>query len=279
MDPEAPATPVCYRHPDRPTRISCSDCGKPICPDCTIDAAVGQKCPECAKTDGRARTINVRQTWRPGFGTAPVTMTLLALNVGIYLAGVLSPEFDRWLIENMALINVEVANGEWWRVFTAAFLHAGLFHLAINMYILWLFGTSLERSAGHAPFLALYLASAAAGGAMSALTGPQFSVSVGASGAIFGLFGAWFSASYRSRHTPAGQAMFRQFLILLLLNAAIPLAVPNIDWRAHLGGFIAGVVIHQLWTRLVPGRPDAVAARTAIASGVGLISLSLAMLL
>jgi membrane associated rhomboid family serine protease len=205
-------------------------------------------------------------------------MTLLALNVGIYLAGVLSPEFDRWLVENMALINVAVADGEWWRVFTAAFLHAGLFHLAINMYILYLFGTSLERSAGHAPFLALYLAAAAAGGAMSALTGPQFSVSVGASGAIFGLFGAWFSASYRSRHTPAGQAMFRQFLILLLLNAAIPLAVPNIDWRAHLGGFIAGVVIHQLWTRLVPGRPDAVAARTAIAAGVGLISLALVML-
>jgi membrane associated rhomboid family serine protease len=72
--------------------------------------------------------------------------------------------------------------------------------------------------------------------------------------------------------------MFRQFLILLLLNAAIPLAVPNIDWRAHLGGFIAGVVIHQLWTRLVPGRPDAVAARTAIAAGVGLISLALVML-
>ncbi len=279
MDQQAQALPACYRHPDRPTRVSCSECGKPICPDCTVDAAVGQKCPECAAPVGRAQTVEVRQTWRVNFGTAPVTLAIIVANVALFLLARASLEADRWLVNNLAQVKPLVADGDWYRVVTASFLHASVFHLGINMYILYLLGPRLERQVGSLAFTALYFASAAAGGAMSQLTGDAFTasgfavVSLGASGAIFGLFGAWFSASYRHRHTPAGRMMFNQLAVLLVINALFPLIVPNIDWRAHLGGFIAGVAIHQLWTRLIPGRQDAGLQRAGLAGVVGLLSI------
>jgi len=277
VESEAPTTPVCYRHSDRPTRISCSSCGKPICPDCTVDAAVGQKCPNCSAPEGRHRTVQVRNTWGVNFGVTPITLTLIIINVAIFVIGSISPEADNWLIENWALVKQFTAQGEWWRILTAAFLHGGVFHLFINMYVLYLLGANLERGAGSGPFLTLYLAAAAAGGAVSQLTDPsaggvRLVISVGASGAIFGLFGAWLSASYRQRHTPAGRAMFNQFSILLLINAAIPFLVPRIDWRAHLGGFVAGVVIHQLWTRLREDSTRNAPRRIVIAALVGLVS-------
>jgi len=284
VESEAPATPVCYRHSDRPTRISCSECGKPICPDCTVDAAVGQKCRECAAPQGRHRSVQVRNTWGVNFGSTPVTLTLIIINVAIFVIGSVSLAADAWFIENWALIKQFTADGEWWRILSAAFLHGGLFHLVMNMYVLYLLGANLERGAGSAPYLALYLAAAAAGGAVSQLTDPNVGgrvlvISVGASGAIFGLFGAWLSASYQQRHTPAGRAMLNQFFVLLVINAAIPFLIPQIDWRAHLGGFAAGVVIHQLWARL-EGRPAETAARrVAIAAFIGLLSVLSVMVL
>jgi membrane associated rhomboid family serine protease len=243
------------------------------------DAAVGQKCPECSAPQHRTQVVAVRETWGVRFATSPVTLTLIVVNVVIYLVGRSSPDANLWLRENWALIKA-LAPNEWWRPLTAAFLHGSLFHLGINMYILYMLGPQLEKQTGKRTFAALYFASAAAGGALSVLTGPAISngflvVSIGASGAIFGLMGAWFSASYRHRHTPAGSAMFNQMLIWLAISAAFPFLVDNIDWRAHVGGLIAGISIHQLWTRFVPDRPVARVARTLIAVAVGVLALAL----
>ena len=272
------APPACYRHSDRPTRIACSDCGRPICPDCTLDAAVGQKCPECASPGNRTRVITARDTWRVGLSTAPVTITIIALNVIIYLVGQGSAESNRWFIENLALVKL-IAPDEWWRTITAAFLHGSLLHLGVNMYILYLLGPQMERQTGPVTFGALYMAAAATGGAVSVLTGPSLSggsivVSIGASGAIFGLMGAWFSASYRHRHTPAGAAMFNQMLLWLGISAVFPFIVGNIDWRAHVGGLAAGIAIHQLWNRIDPQRANGRALRTLIAAAVAVLSLA-----
>lgn len=219
----------------------------------------------------------VRESWRGGLAASPVTYGLIAINLLIFIVG-RSPDVNAELIRNFAQVKVLVADGEWWRIFSAAFLHASFFHVGINMYVLYILGPRLERQVGSAPFALLYLAAAAAGGAVSQLTGPAIDggfpvVSVGASGAIFGLFGIWFSASYRTRYTPAGRAMFNQMLILLAINAALPLFVRNIDWRAHLGGFIAGVVIHQLWLRIGDGETPPTPARLAVAAAVAAASV------
>jgi membrane associated rhomboid family serine protease len=253
-------TPVCYRHPDRATRLSCSECGRPICVDCSYDAAVGQKCPECAKPEGRHQVVHAGRQIRRGtsFATSPVTMTLIAINAIVFAAGFLSPTLEVDLIREFAQYNVLIENGEWWRAITATFLHGGLWHIGFNMYALYLLGGRMEPSVGSLPFASMYAASALAGGIawllMASDTQDVIPV-VGASGAIFGLFGAWLFNAYQQRHTPAGRAMLNQFAFLIIINMALPLVYPGIAWQAHLGGVIAGAVIAAAWSRMrTPGR-------------------------
>jgi len=262
-------TPVCYRHPDRETGLSCTECGKPICTDCSHDAAVGQKCAECAKPIGRNRVITAR-TMRQN---TPVVTVILAATVLAYFAQSSVAGFERDFIQS----NADIRAGELWRLLSAAFLHGGLMHIAFNMYALWIFGPTLERQLGSAPFGALYGASALAGGTAYLLFGEPNGFALGASGAIFGLFGAWFAASYRSRHTPAGNAQFRQLLGLLALNLLLPFMIPNIAWQAHVGGLIAGGAIMLAWLR-VPAGPRRESYRTTIAVGVALVAVGLALL-
>lgn len=276
MMDERTSTEVCYRHRDRPTGLHCSRCGKPICSECSNDASVGQLCPDCAAPEGRHRVVQARSFWaRPSFQTAPVSFSILGVTVAVFVLGALSPELDRWLFETFALIGPAVAAGEWWRIFTVALLHGGIMHLAFNMYALYLFGPRLEQQVGSPSFLALYLASAAAGSAVSYLFGPPNLLAVGASGAIFGLFGAWLFAFWKLRGTNRGaNAMFNQLLVLLVINLVLPLLPGlNIDWRAHLGGLAAGILIAFLWSVLAAGRDNAVAIRTAIASMVAVVSV------
>jgi membrane associated rhomboid family serine protease len=218
---------------------------------------------------------------RPSFQTAPVTMTIIAACVAIFAAGFVSPELENELFDRFALVNVDVAAGEWWRVLTATFLHGGLWHIFFNMYALYVFGPRLELQVGSMPFALLYFASAAGGGAASYLFGPsQVEVmtqvgpvlvkytSVGASGAIFGLFGAWMYVAFKLRSSPAGRAMFNQLGALLLINLALPLFIPNIDWRAHVGGLLAGIAIAALWGQFAVGRRNVMQIRTMIAGAV-----------
>ncbi|MFQ5947384.1 MAG: rhomboid family intramembrane serine protease [Acidimicrobiia bacterium] len=264
---------TCYRHPNRSTRLACSNCGRPICAECSHDAAVGQKCPECAAPQGRARVIQARQVRRLDRRGTPVTMALLAVNIGVFILGRLDPELGgRFFVEG-SMFNPAVAEGEWYRLFTSAFLHANFAHVLFNMYALYLFGPALERRAGSVPFAALYLASALAGSAVYFARGSAVPA-VGASGAIFGLFGALLATLYKQRHTAAGRALFNQLAILLLINLSLPFVIRNIAWEAHLGGLVAGIVIAAAWERVAVGGPDVARIRTAIPASVAIVAFA-----
>lgn len=268
--------PVCYRHPDRQTYLSCSDCGRHICPDCSHDAPVGQKCPECVRAAGGQRVVNARSiNARPSFRSSPVVFSLIAINVVIYLIGLTSAETEARLVFDYAARGELIEAGEWWRGLTAAFLHGGTMHILFNMYFLYIFGPRLERQVGSVAFSGIYLASAAGGSLATYLFGPPDTWSIGASGALFGLFGAWLYAAYRQRGSAAGSAMFNQLGAILLINMALPLFIPNIDWRAHLGGLATGIVVAFLWEQLAARRNNSRQMRAVIAFAVLLGILAL----
>ena len=286
MSTEAPT--VCYRHPDRPTRLACSECGKPICVDCSHDAAVGQKCPECAKPLGRARVIDARRTVTSSSATKLV-LGLIVVNVAIFLVGMTSRTIENELFLRGAQFNETVrvsaseiipgiAGGEWWRAVTAMFLHGSITHVLFNMWALWVFGPVLERRFGTPAFAALFLASGLAGSATYYLLG-DYTPAVGASGAIFGLFGALLASAYRQRHTAAGRAVFSQLGVLLAINLALPLLVPNIAWQAHVGGLVAGAAIAFAWDNLPLTGTGAARSRVGIASAVAAVALAVVMFL
>lgn len=272
----APTTPTCYRHSDRTTRLSCSECGRPICAECSRDAAVGQKCPECARPAGRAAVIDARRAVTvPMWRTSPLTFGLIVVNVAIFLIGSLNDEVGRTLIREGAQVGTLVDDGEWYRALTAMFLHTDHWHVLFNMFALYLFGRVIEHRFGPASFSALYLASGLAGGAAFHLLGDPLIRVVGASGAVSGLFGALLAAFYRQRHTPAGRAVFSQLMILLGINMLLPLVVPRIAWEAHLGGLLAGLAVAAAWDRLPLRGPGAARSRTLAALLVALLGLSI----
>ena len=277
MDQQPPAAPsVCYRHPDRPTRLACSECGRPICPECSRDAVVGQKCPECTAPARLTRVIPARTIRHVGLRDTPVTWALITINVALFIAGEIFPSFGNELFTRAAQHPTLVDRGEWWRLLSACFLHGSILHVVFNMYALWLFGPLLERRFGSWSFVSLYLAGGVAGGMLFQLAGSD-AWAVGASGAIFALLGALLIASYRQRHTPAGGAVFGQLLVLLVINLALPLFVPNIAWQAHVGGLVAGALIGAVWDRL-PRTKGSTWKRVAIAAGVGVACLAVVIL-
>ena len=277
---DSPASLVCYRHPDRPTRLACSECGKYICVDCSHDSVVGQRCPDCARPKGRATIIDGRTALRRTVrSSAPVTFALIAVNVGIFLLGELSPDLGSRLFRNGAQWQPAIdILGEWYRAFTAMFLHGGITHVLFNMYALFIFGPVLERRFGSVSFAALYVASGLGGSALYHLIGGT-NPAVGASGAIFGLFGAMLAASYRQRHTPAGQAVFRQLGLLLVINMALPFIVPNIAWEAHVGGLAVGAGIAFIWDNLPLADRASTLKRTVIALGFAMAAILLVIFL
>lgn len=200
------------------------------------DAAVGFQCPECI-AEGRA---TVRSPLTPMGGQpvrkATVTQVLIGINLVVFvleLVAGLDVVISQW---GMAPGAVSVG-GEWWRLLTAAFLHGGFLHIAFNMYVLWIIGPQLESLFGHARYLVLYLLAALGGSVASYTFGPVNSVSVGASGAIFGLMAALIVAGRSMR------ADVTQIVILLAINVVIGFLAPGIDWRAHLGGAVVGAVV------------------------------------
>ncbi|MGA7097478.1 MAG: rhomboid family intramembrane serine protease, partial [Acidimicrobiia bacterium] len=237
QDPTTAAS-VCYRHPDRQTLLSCSRCGRPICADCSTDAAVGQRCPECLKEEGVQKVIPTgprRSTVSSLASTgAPATITIIGICVLFYVLGLLG--LDQELVQRFAQINLAVAAGEWWRIFTVVLLHGSFTHILFNMWALWVLGPQIERGVGTGPFLSLFVAAAGVGGAFAFYMGELGDVGVGASGAIFGLFGIWLSWALHRRGTMQGRAILGQLLFLLLINAALPFLFRSISWQAHLGG-------------------------------------------
>lgn len=267
-----PATDAtCYRHPDRPTGLACTECNRPICPACSIDAAVGQRCPECVRQAGPQKVITARQlTGRPSFGSAPVTFTIIAVAVGVQLLAFVAPQLWDDLFVAAAMWPPGVAEGEWWRMITVVLLHAGLLHVGFNMLITYQLGPQLERQLGSVSFLSLFLASAASGSMFAYFIGPD-AAGVGASGAVFGLVGAWLAPAVRRRTTAWGRQLLNQLGGLVIINAAIPFIVPRVSWQAHLGGLVAGFAIGWVWTsKQLTGNA---AARVAVGAVVLLASI------
>lgn len=182
---------------------------------------------------------------------APVTTGIVAVTVAIHLLSWLWPALWNQLFERFALANWLVADGEWWRMLTVTLLHArGVMHVAFNMLALCNLGPQVEQGLGPLRFGLLWAACAVAGSAFSFLLGDPNMVAVGASGAVFGLFGVWLAAAVRQRTTPWGRHLMSQLVFWLLVNAALPLIVPNLAWEAHLGGLLAGYGLGSLWQPL-----------------------------
>lgn len=253
--------------------MSCSDCGNPICVDCSIDSPVGQKCPDCAEQRGTAKVITGRQLRARSTTLPPVTMFLMAGSIVVYVLGALSPELNAEIFDNFALWPRRVEQGDWWLLITTAFLHSGLFHILFNMWALYVLGPGIERQVGSVPFAGLYLASALLGSVFFVATnsGPA----VGASGAVFGLFGTWLAGAWKHRHTAAGRANLQSIGIILGLNVFIAFSEPRIAWEAHLGGLVAGIFITVVWQRA--GKSET--KRSVIAFAAALVALVLGMLL
>jgi membrane associated rhomboid family serine protease len=263
--------PTCYRHPDRETGLSCSECGRPICTECMTMAPVGIRCPDHAgKTRARITPRPIaRAQRRMGSPVAPVTRALIAVNVAIYLigtvqgAGLNSP--GGRIYSALWLDAYDVHNGGWWRLITAAFLHANLIHLGFNMFALWVIGGPVEQYLGSARYLGLYFVSGLAGSAGALLQTPA--VTVGASGAIFGILGALLIIEWQATGRLAGQAM-----TLIVINLAFSFTFSGISWGGHVGGLIGGILATLAFARW--GRGHAAYGRIGLGAALGLIVIA-----
>lgn len=266
-----PARPAlaCYRHPERPTQISCVRCERPICPDCMLPASVGFQCPSCVAA-GQASIRRPRRTTAARVTVAklgPVTAGLIATNVLAFLAtvatagGQIMANYRSPLFAEFATAPLLVADGQWWRMLTGAFLHYGLTHLAVNMFSLYILGRDLEQYLGSVRYAAIYFLSAIGGSVAVLFFGVPFGLVAGASGAIFGLLGATAVALYQRK------ANLRSLVAILAINVVISF-LPGISLAAHAGGFLIGVAAGAI---VIYGR------RRSQAILLGLISLGVAL--
>jgi membrane associated rhomboid family serine protease len=222
--------PTCYRHPRRETGVSCSNCGNPICPDCMTPTAVGMRCPDCASRRTPVRTLR-------SMAVEPVaTYVLIAINVLVYLGSRTSARayFD------LSLTSQGVAGGDWWKLVTNGFMHDpnNIFHLLLNMYALFWLGRMIEPALGHARFVGVYFTALLCGSLGVLLLEPD-ARAVGASGAIFGLFGAALVMA-RNRNISLMQTGLLPVLGLNLIITFLPGS--HIAYGAHLGGLLGGLV-------------------------------------
>lgn len=248
----AETIPHCYRHPDRETYISCQRCGRPICPDCMRQASVGFQCPECVK-EGAAQSRAVRTTFggRLTDGSNTVTVGLIAANALVFVASLATGGLDGKLVQTLILIPQQVftrsngrivpidgvADGSYWQLLTSMFLHTEPLHIILNMVGLWIFGSFLENALGRWRFLALYLLAGLSGSVVVYWLSDPHSSSLGASGAVFGLFGAALVILLKQRRDVT------QLLVLLGLNLVFSFTAANVSWQAHLGGLAAGLLM------------------------------------
>jgi membrane associated rhomboid family serine protease len=241
--------PTCYRHPNRETWVSCVRCGRHACPDCLRQAAVGQQCVECVREASQG-TPKARTAFggRP-VATAAVTWTLVGINVLIFLIEVAKPDLlYAWgMLGTRALapdgIQSGVAGGQWYRLITSAFIAPGtsfsglgFLDILFNMWALVVVGPSLEQMLGRVRFIAVYLLSAVGGSVLFYYMEPS-GLAAGASGAIFGLFGAWFVVARKLRLDVRG------IVTIIAINLVFSLVYRStIAWQDHVGGLIVGAL-------------------------------------
>jgi membrane associated rhomboid family serine protease len=257
-------TQTCYRHADRETRVSCSSCGRPICPDCMTPTPVGMRCPECSKQRTEVKTMASLRA------DPTLTYVIIAINVVAFLAqmstGTAMQAGGRVFAEG-ALFGPLVADGQWYRLISGGFLHGGLLHIAFNMYFLFTLGQMMEPAMGKLRFGALY-ATSLLGGSLGVMLLSPNSVTVGASGAVFGLLGAAVVVE-RSQ----GIGLMQSGLgITMLLNLGITFLVPNISIGGHLGGLAVGALCGYVMLVWAPAqrspRAKEIALGVVVALGV-----------
>ncbi|MFI1394452.1 rhomboid family intramembrane serine protease [Streptomyces sp. NPDC020681] len=248
---DAHSLPSCYNHAGRETGIRCARCERPICTDCMIDASVGFQCPECVRKGsgtGHAPAANQPRTVAGGTIEADpffVTKILVAINVAVYV--VVLALGDRFLAETeliglarspqLGFDVIGVADGEWYRLITATFLHEEVQHILFNLISLWVLGRMVEPALGRSRFLAVYLIAGLGGSALAYLLAAPNQPSLGASGAIFGLMGAFAVLARRANLD------MRPVIALLALSLFFTFTWANISWEGHIGGLVAGGLV------------------------------------
>jgi membrane associated rhomboid family serine protease len=272
LPPEPPQAteqvPVCPRHPDRVAYVRCQRCERPVCPECQRPAAVGVQCVDCVRQQGKgtraARTVfgGIASQGRP-----VVTLTIVGLCVALFL---LQYGTSDEVTARLAFYP-PLAVAEPYRFLTAAFLHSTgfLLHIAFNLYALWMVGPYLEGLLGRLQFAALYLLSAVGGSVGYYLLVSPYgdnwgTPTVGASGAVFGLFGALFVVNRRLGRQVGG------IVAVVAINAVLGFVASGIAWQAHLGGLVTGTVVAALLVYL-PRRAD---VRWASLAGVALVLIA-----
>jgi membrane associated rhomboid family serine protease len=265
-DPQA--VPTCYRHRDRETLVSCSNCERPICTSCMVQTAVGVKCPECAGRPVGAARLRPHAISR---GTHYVTTALIAVNALLFVLEIVTDRgtVGRGLGGNISshgwLLAAPVADGDWWRIVTSAFLHAGLAHLAFNMLALWYLGTAFEEFVGPLRFGLIYFCAVVWGSAGALLFSPN-SPTVGASGGVFGLMAAILVLERQRGVTIVSGAG-----VWLGINLVITFTLPGISIGGHLGGIVGGALAALAVSNF--GRGHMAARRMEPAALVGVLAV------
>ncbi|SCE82658.1 rhomboid family intramembrane serine protease [Micromonospora chokoriensis] len=302
MSESPPTTPVCYRHPGRETYVRCTRCDRPICPECMREASVGHQCPECVN-EGRRSVRPARTAF--GGGAAGrhgyVTKALIAVNVLLMLLSIASDRggdaavggsgFGGLMGGSTPLTNWGsvlglavfpdgtlggIADGQWYRLITAMFLHYGVIHLLLNMWALWVLGRSLEANLGPLRFGALYLIGGLGGNVAAYLFSAQNSATAGASTAVFGLFAALIIIERKMGRD------ISQVIPILVINLVFTLTVPGISIPGHLGGLVVGALMALVLAYAPRGRRtlvQVVGAAVILLVLVGLVLVRTAYLL
>lgn len=259
----------CYRHPDRQSFVLCQRCLRTICGECQTPLPVGVICPEClrdAQQQQKSATVTRMPRRRAGVDTRPVvTYTLVIITSVFYLIGLIPGVGET--VQGLLAFNGVFAYTQPWRLFTVTLVHAGIWHIALNMLALWALGRSLEPLLGRWRFLSLYLLSALGGSVLVALLAPGTWV-VGASGAVWGLLGAMFVIG---RHLGANVTAIAVIMGINLVLTFLPGS--GISWQAHIGGGLVGALIGLIFARTRAIRLQRRQIWLLVAVGVGLLAL------
>jgi membrane associated rhomboid family serine protease len=250
--------PTCYRHPNRETGVSCSNCGNPICPDCMTPTPVGMRCPNCARQRTPTRSLQ-------SMAVDPIaTYVLIAINVAIFFAIRGSLQTGVQLV----LDGPDVADGDLWRLLTSGFVHVEYWHIGLNMLSLFWLGRMMEPALGHVRFVAIYLASLLCGSLGVLLLEPD-ATAYGASGAIFGLLGGVIVMA-RNRNIDLVQS---GLVPLLAINLILTFTVPGIAIGAHLGGLVGGLVVTYVAEELARRRRGSLVPAVVFCAVVGVAAV------
>jgi membrane associated rhomboid family serine protease len=268
---------TCYRHPSRDTGVSCSNCARPICTDCMTPTSVGMRCPECARQKTKVRTAaQVRAAADRPVVTTAIIIACVVLFLGSGGGIGLQSTGTGWIYQHFALQGITTIHfgHDYWRLVTSGFLHAGIFHIGFNMYLLWLLGRQLEPAMGSVRFGTVYFTALLAG-SFGGLVQTSTGVIVGASGAVFGLMAVLAVEQFRRGLDPFAGGLGALILINLVIGF-IPSF--NIAVGAHIGGLIAGALaglaFHQADRMRQPWLGYAACAALAIAAVLGAIAVS-----